>query len=114
MTKTTYLSAVRYAIKNLEASAPDDVLERLQALEASLVKRASAERKPTKAQREAVEARGEIVERLVAGERYTATDVGKLFDKTANWAAPKLNALVEQGVLVKTIDKRKGYYSLAE
>ena len=50
---------------------------------------------------------------LEQGVLYTATDVGKLFGQSAQWASPKLNALVVAGVLVKTVDKRKTYFSLA-
>ena len=110
--KATYLSAVNYAIENL-ADAPADVVERLTALRDSLVKRASAERKPTKAQIASAEARNSIPERMEQGVLYSATDIGKLFGESSQWASPKLNALVSAGVLVKTVDKRKVYFSLA-
>ena len=109
--KVTYLSAVEYAIENLP-EAPADVVERLTALRESLHKRATAERKPTKAQIASAEARDSIPSALELGKLYTATEVGKLFGQSSQWAAPKLNALVEQGVVAKTVDKRKTYYSL--
>lgn len=110
--KATYLSAVNYAIENL-ADAPADVVERLTALRDSLVKRASAERKPTKAQIASAEARDSIPERMEQGTRYSATDIGKLFGESSQWATPKLSALVVAGVLTKTVEKGKSFYSLA-
>lgn len=110
--KVTYLSAVEYAIDNL-TDAPADVVERLTALRESLFKRAHAERKPTKAQVAAAEARDGIPAVMEKGVLYTATDIGKLFGQSSQWAAPKLSALEKSGVLVKTVDKRKTYYSLA-
>jgi hypothetical protein len=113
----TYLSAVRYAIEELSKGGVDpedtEVVAKLNALADQLDKRAHAIRKPTAKQKQAAEARDSIPERLERGVIYTAADVGKLFGETSAWAAPKLNALVAAGVLVKTVDKRKGYYSLA-
>lgn len=110
--KATYLSAVNFAIDNL-TDAPADVMERLTALRDSLVKRASAERKPSAKQIASAEARNEIVERMERGVIYSAADIGKMFGETSAWASPKLTALVNAGLVVKTIDKRKGYYTLA-
>jgi hypothetical protein len=109
--KVTYLSAVRYAVEN--GNLPADVSEKLNALADSLEKRAHAIRKPTKKQIASAEARESIPAMLEQGVLYTASDVGKLFGQSAQWASPKLNALVVAGVLVKTVDKRKSYFSLA-
>lgn len=109
--KTTYLSAVRYAVEH--GDFPTDVSEKLNALAESLEKRANAIRKPTKKQIASAEARESIPAMLEQGVLYTASDVGKLFGQSAQWASPKLNALVTAGVLVKTVDKRKSYFSLA-
>ena len=110
--KVTYLSAVEYAIDNLN-EAPADVVEKLTALRESLYKRAHAERKPTKKQIASAEARDGIPAVMAQGVLYTASDIGKLFGESSQWASPKLNALVDAGVLVKTVDKRKSYFSLA-
>lgn len=107
----TYLSAVRYAVEN--GNLPAEYAEKLTALGDQLEKRAHAIRKPTKKQIASAEARDSIPAMLEQGKLYTATEVGKLFGETANWASPKLNALVDAGVLVKTVDKRKSYFSLA-
>ena len=109
--KVTYLSAVRFAVEN--GNLPADVNEKLTQLAESLEKRAHAIRKPTKKQIASAEARESIPAMLEQGVLYTATDVGTLFGQSAQWASPKLNALVVAGVLVKTVDKRKTYFSLA-
>ena len=109
--KMTYIKAVEYVLN--EVSLPEDVRERFTAMYESLVKHATAERKPTKAQIASAEARESIPAALERGRLYTATEVGKLFGESSQWAAPKLNALEKSGVLVKTVDKRKTYFSLA-
>lgn len=109
--KMTYIKAVAFCIDNCDL--PEDVAERMTALHASLVKRASAERKPTKAQIEAAHAREEIAERMEHGKLYSLAEIGKMFDKSPNWASPKMIALADAGVVVKTVDKRKVFYSLA-
>ena len=109
--KTTYLSAVRYAVEH--GDFPADVTEKLSALADQLDKRAHAIRKPTKKQIESAEARDGIPAVMEQGHLYTASEIGKLFDQSSQWATPKLNALVTAGVLVKTVDKRKSYFSLA-
>ena len=110
-TNVTYLTAVRYAVEN--GNFPVEIAEKLSALGDALEKRAHALRKPTTKQKQAAEARDGIPGMMEPGKRYTATEIGKLFGQSSQWASPKLNALVNAGVLVKTIDKRKTYFSLA-
>ena len=127
----TYLSAVRYAIKKYADADPNevishnddlgtsfdvtngDVVAKLNALAESLDKRAHAIRKPTAKQKQAMEARNSIPERMERGKLYTASEVGKLFGESTQWATPKVNALAVAGVLTKTVEKGKSYYSLA-
>lgn len=113
MNKTTYLTAIRYAIDNLP-DAPADVSERLTALEASLMKRATAERKPTKAQIQSVADREAILAKMEPGTLYSLEDIGKMFDKGSNWASPKINALATAGLVVKETIKRKVHVRLAD
>jgi len=47
------------------------------------------------------------------GVVYSAADIAKMFGETSAWAAPKLNALVAAGLVSKTVEKRKGFYTLA-
>ena len=112
MTNITYLSAVRYAVEN--GNLPAEYAEKLTALGDQLEKRAHAIRKPTKTQVAAAEARESIPEYMEPGVLYSATDIGKMFGQSSQWASTKLSALVDEGRVVKTTEKRKTYYSLAE
>ena len=107
----TYLSAVRYAVEN--GNLPAEYADKLNALAESLDKRAHAIRKPTAKQKQAMEARDSIPERMERGKLYIASEIGKLFGESSQWATPKLTALVSAGVLTKTVEKGKSYYSLA-
>lgn len=111
-TNVTYLSAVRYAVEHGEF--PADVTEKLSALGDALEKRAHAIRKPTTKQKQAAEARDGIPGMMEPGKRYTATEIGKLFGQSSQWASPKVNALANAGVLVKSVEKGRSYFTLAE
>lgn len=112
-TNITYLSAVRFAVENLP-EAPAEVVEKLNALADQLDKRAHALRKPTKKQIASAEARDSIPSVMESGVRYSATDIGKLFGQSSQWAAPKLNSLVADGRLTKVTEKGKSFFLLAE
>lgn len=109
--KVTYLSAVRYAVEN--GNLPAEVSDKLNQLAESLEKRSHAIRKPTKKQIASAEARDSIPAMMEQNAVYTASDVGKLFGQSAQWATPKLKALVETGVVIRTVEKGKAFYSLA-
>lgn len=109
--KMTYVKAVEFVLN--ECDLPEDVRERMTAMHESLVKRANAIRKPTKAQIASAEARDSIPSVMEQGVLYSAADIGKMFDKSSQWATPKLKALVDAGVLVRTVEKQKAYFSLA-
>lgn len=131
-TNITYLSAVRFAIEKYADADPNevifhsddlgttadvtngDVVAKLSALADQLDKRAHALRKPTKKQIASAEARDSIPSVMESGVRYSATDIGKLFGQSSQWAAPKLNALVADGRLTKVTEKGKSFFLLAE
>ena len=69
--------------------------------------KAKAKRKANKENRDSIPAAME------QGKLYTAAEIGELFDESAAWATPKLNALASVGVVVKTPYGGKTYYSLA-
>ena len=69
--------------------------------------KAKAKRKANKENRDSIPAAME------QGKLYTAAEIGELFDESAAWATPKLNALATVGVVVKTPYGGKTYYSLA-
>lgn len=118
MTKTTYKTAVEYAIAHL-TDAPADVQDKLAALAASLEKKSGAERKPTATQVANEGFKSAIVDFLGnADAPQTVTDVLKgiaAFDGFSNQKVSALmSQLVKDGVVVKTTDKRRSYFALAE
>ena len=83
-----------------------------------LSKKNSAEKKPT-AQQTANEAvKTAILDGLEDGKLYTITDIIKTVPECADMTNQKVSALVRQLVdadlMVKTVDKRKSYFSIAE
>lgn len=82
-----------------------------------LAKKNSSEKKPT-AQQVANEAiKQAIVDGMERDHLYTITDIQKNVPECADLSNQKISALVRQlkddGVVVKTEDKRKSYFSLA-
>ena len=80
----------------------------------------SAERKPTPKQTENAGFKSDILDWAEAGVQYTAGDFVKGVPSiveagiSVNRVTAMLTQLVNDGALVKTVDKRKSYYSLAE
>lgn len=113
MTKMTYATAIDFAINAIDN---EEVIEKLSALKAQLVKKSSAERKPTATQRENVGFKEAIVSALGDG-KYTITDIMKSVPEVSALSNQRVSALVRQlvadGVLVREEIKRKAYFSLA-
>ena len=84
-----------------------------------LDKKNSAERKPTPKQVENAGFKGDIVAYMERGEQYLAADLAKSVPSvveagiSGNRVTAMLTQLVNDGTLVRTVDKRKSYYSLA-
>ena len=80
----------------------------------------TAERKPTPKQTENAGFKSDILDWAEAGVQYTAGDFVKGVPSiveagiSVNRVTAMLTQLVNDGALVKTVDKRKSYYSLAE
>ena len=116
--KTTYRSAVEYAIRNL-TDAPADVTEKLTALCASLERKSGAERKPTATQ-VANEGYKAAIEDFLANAETpcTVTDILKGTPALEGFSNQKVSALMTQlvnaGKVTKTSDKRRSYFALAE
>jgi hypothetical protein len=111
--KMTQRAALTYAIENL-SDAPADVLDKLNAMLVALDKKNSAERKPTAKQTENASIKAQILADFEPNVRYTAADVAKSYEGlTVQRVSALLTQLVNDGALVKTVDKRKSFYSLA-
>jgi hypothetical protein len=111
--KMTQRTALLYAIENL-SDAPADVLDKLNAMLVALDKKNSAERKPTAKQTENASIKAQILAGMEPDVQYTSADVAKSYEGlTVQRVSALLTQLVNDGALVKTVDKRKSFYSLA-
>lgn len=115
MTKMTYVAALSFVLENC-TDLPTEVAEKLAALKAQTEKRNTADRKPTKAQlaNEALKAK---VAEVLTSEPATVTelmardaDLGALSNQKVS---ALVNALVDEGRAVKTVEKRKAYFTRA-
>lgn len=116
--KTTYRSAVEYAIKNL-SDAPAEVMEKLTALSASLERKSGTERKPTATQVANEGYKSAICEFLRGADKpLTVTDILKNVPAVEGFSNQKVSALMTQlvtvGAVVKTADKRRSYFAIAK
>ena len=115
MEKMTYVKALEIAIAtvdNAEAKA------KLTALQASIAKKNSAERKPTATQTANAGFKVAIENGMELGKKYTITDLMKSISELADLSNQRVSAIVRQmvesGTLVREEIKRKAYFSLAE
>lgn len=83
-----------------------------------LDKKASGNRKPTKTQVANEGIKADIIGGMVEGERYTVTDLIKTIPAIAEYSNQKISALVAQlvkeGNVVRTTEKGKTYFALAD
>lgn len=84
-----------------------------------LDKKNAAERKPTPKQTENAGFKADILDWMTAGEQYLSADIAKGVPSiveagiSGNRVTAMLTQLVNDGAIVRTVDKRKSYYSLA-
>ena len=114
MEKMTYVTALNFAIANLTDEA---VVEKLTALRDQQIKRNSSERKPTKVQVENERLKGFVLEAL-GDKPQTVTEImatsAELSDLSNQKVSALVNALVDEGKAVKTVEKRKSYFARVE
>jgi len=115
MTKMTYVEALNIALTAIADNA--EATEKLTALREQIAKRNSTEnRKPTKAQVANEALKAKVLE-LVDTTPHTVTEIMALSDEIGALSNQKvsalLNALVEAGAVVKTVEKRKSYFARA-
>ena len=127
MEKMTYVAALDYALDMIASAMQDiedsdfvyaemaQVADKLTLLRAQVDKRNSAERKPTKVQIENERLKSFVFEAL-GNKPQTVTEFmatsAELCDLSKQKVAALVNALVDEGKVVKTIEKRKSYFSL--
>ena len=82
-----------------------------------LDKKNSADKKPTAQQTANDAIKVAILDNMVEGKMYTITDIIKSVPECADLTNQRVSALIRQlkdeGVVVRTEDKRKAYFSLA-
>lgn len=115
--KVTYVSALSYVLEN--CNLPSDVADKIATLKAQTEKRNSAERKPTAKQRANAEASAVIANAIRA--TLSASDkpltVAELIEVGNLGASTQKVSAVLKGMgaeVVRSVEKRKAYYSLAE
>jgi hypothetical protein len=117
MTKLTYVTALTTAIDTLSADPTmTEVVEKLTALRDAQVKRNTADRKPTKAQKLNAELSEVVAEVLRnAGTALTITEIMKADERLATLSNQKVTAVVRSmGTAVERVpDKRVNRFRLA-
>ena len=115
MEKMTYVKALEIAIATVEN---EEVKTKLTALQASIAKKNSAERKPTATQTANAGFKVAIENGMELGKKYTITDLMKSISELADLSNQRVSAIVRQlkdsGAVVRTEEKRKAYFSVAE
>ena len=114
MEKLTYVKAIENA---LNGNLTEETVEKLNALKASIAKKNTAERKPTATQKANEEFKSAIASGMESGKAYTITDLIKSVDAISELSNQRVSALLRQliaeGQVVKTVDKKKSFFSLA-
>lgn len=114
MTKRDYFNSL-LALDEVKAN-PDYVAFINHELEL-LDKKNSADKKPTAQQTANDAIKVAILDSMVEGKMYTITDIIKSVPECADLTNQRVSALIRQlkdeGVVVRTEDKRKAYFSLA-
>ena len=113
MTKRDYFNAIlsKYPLTDAEKAFVEHELE-------LLAKKNASDKKPTAQQVANEGIKAAIVAGMTPNRLYTVTEIQKEIPECAEMSNQKVSALVRQlkdaGLVVKTEDKRKSYFSLAE
>lgn len=114
MEKMTYVKALEIAIASL---GEGEVVDKLEALKASIQKRNAGDRKPTKTQVANEGLKADILAYLADGEKHTVTEimsgVPSLDGASNQKVATLVTALVKAQLVNREEIKRKAYFSLA-
>lgn len=112
MTKRDYFTAIlsKYPLTEAEKAFVEHELE-------LLAKKNSSEKKPTAQQVVNEGIKAAIVAGMTSNRLYTITEIQKEIPECAELSNQRISALIRQMVgneIVRTEDKRKAYFSLAE
>ena len=118
MTKATAWGIVKDIVEKSGHAQTAELVEKIDNELALLAKKNSAEKKPTAQQTANEGIKSAIVDGMESGKAYTITDIIKSVDACADLTNQRVSALmrqlVESGAVVRTEDKRKAYFTLAE
>lgn len=114
MEKMTYVQALEIAIN---AIGEGEVADKLTALKASIQKRNSGDRKPSKTQVANEGLKADILAYLADGEKHTVTEMMGAIPSLEGASNQKVATLVTQLVKAQLVTreeiKRKAYFALA-
>ena len=114
MERMTYVKALDVVLATLEDG---EVKERLTALRASIEKKNSVDRKPTKTQVENGEIRQQILALLSDGVARTISEISEsvpaLRDATSQRVSALLTPLLKDETISREMVKRKAYFKIA-
>lgn len=116
-TKTTQREYFTQGIALAKANGKDELAKFFES-RIELLDKKSSNKKPTKTQTENVELKNEILEVLANAEKpITVSEIIKTSESLADLSNQKVSALVKQlvdsGEVVKTIEKKVSYFSVA-
>ena len=105
------------AIKAVPEVSENEVFVNFLNHEIELLDKKSANKKPNKNQ-EANEGIKAVILEVLTAEPVTVSDIIKADDRLAEYSLPKVTALLtllrKEGRVVRTEDKKKAFYALAE
>lgn len=115
--KVTYAEALTYAIDHIDA---EEMIEVLTKLRAQVQKRSTSKSKAQIEKEQQAETIAETIVQVLASAEtpITMAELKEADESLASYTTQRLSAiiskLVDRGQVVKTIEKRKAMYSLAE
>lgn len=110
--KMTNRKALQYILDNYDL--PTDVTEKVEGMLVSLDKKSSGTRKPTANQVANAELKERIVSTLEENHLYQVKEIAKLMGfESFQKCSALVKQLKDEGVLVRTEDKGKAFFSLA-
>ena len=118
MTKATAWGIVKGIVEASNHPQTAELVAKIENELTLLAKKNSAEKKPTSQQVANDSVKQAIVDGMEHGVPYTITDIIKSVPACAELTNQRVSALMRQlkdaGVVVRTEDKRKAYFTLAE
>lgn len=121
--KVTYVDALNVAIDELSRGGIDPeyapFVEKLEVLKGQIIRRNSAERKPTAKQRANAEANALLGENILTilktnGGQMTVSEICEVLGE--GYSTQKVSAVIKSlgSAVERSVEKRKAYYKVAE